>query len=68
MFTEKVSVYFFSALGPPAGLAPAGCPAAGVPPAAAPAGLAAAADAGTSPNAIDRLIPKFTEKKLGPIP
>ena len=62
MFTEKVTVYFFSGLGPFAGLAPAGC--AGV----APAGAAAFAAAGILPNANDLLIPIFTEKKLGPTP
>src|SRR5918996_3518383 len=67
MFTEKVSVYFFSGLGPPDGLTPA-AGAAAAPPGAGPAGFAALAGAGTLPNAIERLIPKFTEKKLGPNP
>ena len=63
MFTEKVSVYFFSGVGPLAGLAPpAGCAGGGF-------GVAAAfAGAGTVPNANERLMPMFTEKKLGPIP
>ena len=65
MLTEKVTVYRFSGAGPLAGrLAPdgAGC----VPPGAA--GVAAAAVDGTLPNAIERLIPIFTVKKLGPVP
>ena len=62
MLTENVSVYFFSGVGPFAGLAPAcGAAAAGL-------GAAAAGGAGTFPNANDRLIPKLTEKKLGPMP
>ncbi len=70
MFTEKVSVYFFSGLGPPDGLAPpAGAGAGAVAPAGAgPPGFATLAGAGTLPNAIDRVIPIFTEKKLGPTP
>ncbi len=67
MLTEKVSVYFFSGLGPLARsrtrLAQARR-AAG----AAPQAFAAAGGAGTLPNANDRLIPRFTEKKLGPNP
>ncbi len=67
MFTENVSVYLFSGLGPPDGLAPA-AGAGAASPGAGPAGFAALAGAGTSPNANDRLMPKFTEKKLGPTP
>ena len=65
MLTENVTVYRFSGAGPLAGLlAPdcAGC----APPAAG--GAAAAAEPGTLPNEIDRLIPRFTEKKPGPMP
>ncbi len=63
MFTENVKVYRFSGAGPLAGLAaPAGA-------GAAPAGAAAAAGAaGTFPNMNERLIPRLTEKKLGPTP
>ena len=52
MFTENVTVYFFSGVGPFAGLAPAGCAgAAAVPVVAGPPGFAATfAGAGTFPN------------------
>ena len=72
MLTENVTVYRFSGAGPLAGLfapdgAGAGAVAGCVPPGTA--GFAAAAgDAGTLPNANARLIPKLTEKKLGPMP
>lgn len=61
MLIENVTVYRFSGAGPFAGLlAPdgAGCAAA----------AGAAVELGTSPNAIDRLIPILTEKNPGPMP
>ena len=64
MFTENVSVYRFSGLGAFAGAALLAGAAAGL---AGPVPAAAGA-AGMLPNANDRLIPKLTEKKLGPIP
>jgi len=64
MFTESVSVYRFSGLGPfDAGVFGAAVLPAGF--VAAPAG--AGAD-GMLPNANERLIPRLTEKKLGPMP
>ena len=66
MLIENVTVYRFSGAGPLAGLlAPAG---AGCAPAAPAGGAAAAAGAGMFPNANARLIPRFTEKKPGPMP
>ena len=70
--TENVTVYRFSGAGPLAGLfAPDGALAGavvGCVPSAAGFAAAAAGGAGTLPNANARLIPKLTEKKLGPIP
>ena len=69
MLTEKVNVYRFSGAGPLAGLAAA--PAGAAPAGAADevdGGAAAAGAAGTLPNMNALLIPRLTEKKLGPIP
>ena len=64
--TENVKVYRFSGVGALAGLAvPAGAEA---PAGGAEAGAAADGAAGTFPNMNARLIPRFTEKKLGPTP
>ncbi len=68
MFTENVRVYLFSGLGPLDGLAPPAGAGAAAAPGAGPAGFAAFAAAPTLPNANARLIPMFTEKKLGPTP
>src|SRR5689334_8279168 len=56
MFTENVNVYRFSGVGPLDGFAPAG------------ATFAGAGGAGALPNMIERLMPRFTEKKPGPMP
>ena len=71
MLTENVTVYRFSGAGPLAGLFAPDCAAAAagcVPPGAAGFAAAAAGGAGTLPNANERLIPRLTEKKLGPMP
>ena len=69
MFTEKVNVYRFSGVGPLgfAALAVAAVEVTGEGGVFA-GGAAAAAGAGTLPKANARLSPKFTEKKLGPMP
>jgi len=66
MLIENVTVYRFSGAGPFAGLLAPDC--AGCDPAAAAGGGAAAGAEGTFPNANERLIPRFTEKKPGPMP